>query len=136
MARNHKSWASHTICFCVVVEFRAGGREKELQKAVESQRGEREAAERELARAQAQLEQLHSQTTALETRLSQTEAQRQKQAAAVAERTNQIAALQREVEQLQQRLSTLDETLTKEKVSVVLITSILKNYPSLSLGCV
>ena len=85
---------------------RAVGREKELQELVESQRGEREAAQRELARAQAQLEQLTSQRETLETRLSQTEVERGEHAVQTAKRTNQIAALQREGEQWEQRLAT------------------------------
>ena len=92
------------------------GKEKELQKSVEAMRGERETAERELARVQAQLEQMTSQTLTLEGRLGLTETQRAEHTAAMAERTNQIAALQKEAEQSQQRVSSLEEALEREKV--------------------
>ena len=83
---------------------------------MEVMRGERETAERELARVQAQLEQMTSQTLALESRLGLGETQRGEHTASMAERTNQIAALQKEAEQSQQRVSALEEALEREKV--------------------
>ena len=85
---------------------------------METQRGEREAAERELAKAEARLEQASSQSAALQERLCQLETQRGEHVGEVARLSNQITALQSAAEQNLQQMSGLEETLAREKVCV------------------
>ena len=83
---------------------------------MEVQRGEREVVERELAGCRVRLEQMASQSSAQEARLSRAESEREGRAGELAEWTNQIAALKKEAEQWQQRASSLEDSLTREKV--------------------
>ena len=62
------------------------------------------------------VQQLQSQLEKLEGRASMTEGEVKTQHALLLERTNQIAALQRELDHRNLRISTLEDTLRKEKV--------------------
>ena len=95
---------------------RSAAKEKELGQAIEVQRGKREEAERELAGSRARLDQLTSQYAEVEARLGQAESEGRGHAGQVQKRTNQVAALQKAVEQWQQRVASLEESLTKERV--------------------
>ena len=62
------------------------------------------------------VQQLQSRLHTLEGRASATEGEVKTQQALLLERTNQIAALQRELDHRNLRISTLEDTLRKEKV--------------------
>ena len=87
-----------------------------MQEALETQRGQREAVERQLAGCQARLEEVTSRSAVLEARLAQVETEGRDHTGQVLRQTNQVAMLQREVEEGQRRGSSLEESLAREKV--------------------
>ena len=102
-----------------------------MQEAMETQRGEREAVERQLAGCQARLEEVTSRSAVLEARLAQMETEGRDHAGQVLRQTNEVAMLQREVEEWQRRVSSLEESLTREKVRVLLhVDKMLLSVPS------
>ena len=99
---------------------RSAAQEKEMQQTVEARRGEREAVERELAGCRVRLEEVTSRSAALEARLAEAETEGRSHAEQVLRETNQVVTLQREVEEWQRRVSSLEESLAREKVRAIL----------------